>query len=77
MSLNTPLQDFKWNLLNKVVKDIFQMTRNFKTLYITLAVQVEDTADCQDVLEDLTYTIKHPKIIDSEIIEHQVWEEEI
>ncbi len=53
------------------------MTKNFKTLYITFAVQVEDTADCQDVLEDLTYTIKHPKIIDSEIIEHQVWEEEI
>ena len=53
------------------------MTRNFKTIYITLAVQVEDTADCQDVLEDLTYNIKHPKIIDSEIIEHQAWEEEI
>tara|TARA_B100001094_G_C17531006_1_gene484629 strand:+ start:146 stop:325 length:180 start_codon:yes stop_codon:yes gene_type:complete len=56
---------------------IMSHCKNFKTLYITLAVQVEDTADCQDVLEDLTYTIKHPKIIDSEIIEHQVWEEEI
>jgi hypothetical protein len=54
------------------------MTRNFKTLYITLAVQVEDTADCPDVLEDLTYALRlHPKIIDSEFIKHQVWEEEI
>lgn len=53
------------------------MTRNFKTIYITLAVQVEDTADCQEVVEDLDYTIEHPKIIDSELIEHQVWEEEI
>ena len=53
------------------------MTRNFKTIYITLAVQVEDTADCQEVVDDLDYNIKHPKIIDSELIEHQVWEEEI
>ena len=58
------------------------MTRNFKTIYLTIAVQVEDTADCQDVLGAIrpsmeTFNIKHPKIIDSEIIEHQVWEEEI
>ena len=53
------------------------MTRNFKTIYLTIAVQVADTADCLEVVEDLDYNIKHPKIIDSEIIEHQVWEEEI
>ena len=29
------------------------MTRNFKTLYITFEVQVEDTADFQEVVEDL------------------------
>jgi hypothetical protein len=71
------LRDLKQNLTNKVIKDIFQMTRNFKTIYLTIAVQVEDTADCLEVVEDLDYDIKHPKIIDSEIIEHQVWEEEI
>ena len=35
---------------------IMSHCKNFKTLYITLAVQVEDTADCQDVLEDLSKT---------------------
>ena len=43
------------------------MARNFKTIYLTIAVQVADTADCQEVVEDLDYSIKHPKIIDSEI----------
>ena len=71
------MRDLKQNLTNRVIKDIFQMTRNFKTIYLTIAVQVEDTADCLEVVEDLDYDIKHPKIIDSEIIEHQVWEEEI
>jgi hypothetical protein len=50
------------------------MTKKSKTIYLTIAVEVEDTADCQEVVEDLDYTIEHPKIIDSEIIEHQVEE---
>jgi hypothetical protein len=50
------------------------MTKKSRTIYLTIAVEVEDTADCQEVVEDLTYTIKHPKIIDSEMIEHQVEE---
>jgi len=52
-------------------------TNNFKTLFITLSLQVEDTADCEDVLSNLIFTVEHPKIIDSEIIDHEAWEEEI
>jgi hypothetical protein len=50
------------------------MTKKSRTIYLTIAVEVEDTVDCQEVVEDLTYAIKHPKIIDSEIIEYQVEE---
>jgi hypothetical protein len=53
------------------------MTRNFKTIYLTIAVQVEDTADCLEVVEDLDYDIKHPKIIDSEIMGWEITENEM
>ena len=59
---------------NETIDHAYLMTKNFKTIYITIAVQVEATVDCQEVVEDLDYNIKHPKIIDSEIIEHQVEE---
>ena len=45
---------------NETIDHAYLMARNFKTIYLTIAVQVADTADCQEVVEDL------------EIIEHQV-----
>ena len=59
---------------NETIDHAYLMTKKSRTIYLTIAVEVEDTADCQEVVEDLDYTIEHPKIIDSEIIEHQVEE---
>ena len=64
---------------NETIDRAYLMTKKSRTIYLTIAVEVEDTADCQEVVEDLDYDIKHPKIIyseiiDSEIIEHQVEE---
>ena len=59
---------------NETIDRAYLMTKKSRTIYLTIAVEVEDTVDCQEVVEDLTYTIKHPKIIDSEIIEYQVEE---
>lgn len=47
-----------------------------KTAIITISLQIKDSADIQNVINDLDYSITHPEVIDAEIIDAEFDEDD-
>lgn len=46
-----------------------------QTVWVTIAVQIEDGADVHETINEMDYTIKHKDIIDTEVMEIETPEE--